>query len=101
MDYIEFKLTEEINVSCSEKKIDTLYLKQPNGLFLMDNPEVLDGLAQQKLSTFLPCLVDHTFAGKSEDKGLVKSDFANIPHGVQLNMCMKFAGFFTDGIAED
>lgn len=101
MDYIEIKLSEAIHVSCCEKKVDTLYLKKPSGLFLMDNPEVLDGFARQEPSTFMPYLVDHTYAGKSDERGLLKSDFANIPLGVQINICTKFASFFSDGILED
>lgn len=101
MEYTEIKLPKEIHVSCSDKKVDTLYLKQPNGLFLLDNPEVLNGLAKQDFSAFSPHLINHVYAGKSEDKGLVRSDFANIPHGITVTMTMKFASFFTDGIAED
>lgn len=101
MEYTEIKLPEEISVSCSEKKVGSLYIKQPDGLFLMDNPTLIDAIPRSQYSAFTPFMIDHAYAGKSDDKGLVRSDLKNVPLGVQVKMTQVFADFFVDGMLPD
>lgn len=101
MTYKEIKISKT-QFSCSDKEADKIYLKSPDGAFLLDNPDIVDSLTSMKLSVFMPHIVNHLYIKKDDEQsGLVRSDFTKLSLGVQMKLLTEFAGFFMDGVEID